>query len=546
MSDVDIHVVENVVEITPEEDPVEITAEHREVIIQPVPEDPDVSVVENVVEIIAEAHPVEICVTEKSVIIQMVTGAPGKDGKDGKDGRDGADGAPGADGKAATVSVGRVTTLPAGEDATVVNRGTETDALLDFGIPRGEKGESGGGGGGAWGEITGTLSDQTDLQAILDLKANLTSLAPKLPTSGWIPDGIYYDSRYDNFVIYRNGNIYSRMPLGTMLYYILNNKAETSDVYTKTQTNNLLADKADSDHTHDDRYYTESETDDLLANKSDTGHTHDDRYYTESETDALLATKSDTGHTHDGRYYTESETDTLLAGKANSSHTHDGRYYTETEVNNLLANKAAASHEHSADDITSGTLPFERGGTGAASRLAAAKNLTNENVGAAAQFFVTLTTSWGKFGYSSVANAWDALGGGAIGKKDALSASDITSGTLPLARGGTGGSDSGWVTLTSSYCTGNIYVRRIGEWIQITSGELNLKTALTAATGVTLLTLGANYRPGKMILFTAGCTFDTVYCRILAGGEVRIFKNRQSSSLPTTSTFYISAMYFAA
>ena len=498
MSDVDIHVVENVVEITPEEDPVEITAEHREVIIQPVPEDPDVSVVENVVEIIAEAHPVEICVTEKSVIIQMVTGAPGKDGKDGKDGRDGADGAPGADGKAATVSVGRVTTLPAGSDATVVNRGTETDALLDFGIPRGEKGESGGGGGGAWGEITGTLSDQTDLQNALDLKATLVSLAPALPTSGTISDGIYYDSAYDRFVVYRNGYLWLRMTLGQVVYAMLQYKADKSEVYDKFDVNILLANKSDSDHTHDDRYYTESETDTLLANKSDTGHTHDDRYYTESETD------------------------TLLAGKA------------------------AASHEHSADDITSGTLPFERGGTGAASRLAAAKNLTNENVGTAAQFFVTLTTSWGKFGYSSVANAWDALGGGAIGKKDALSASDITSGTLPLARGGTGGSDSGWVTLTSSYCTGNIYVRRIGEWIQITSGELNLKTALTAATGVTLLTLGTNYRPGKMILFTAGCTFDTVYCRIQTGGAVGIFKNRQSSSLPTTSTFYISAMYFAA
>lgn len=33
----------------------------------------------------------------------------------------------------------------------------------------------GGGGGGSWGSITGTLSDQTDLQAALDLKAPLTS-----------------------------------------------------------------------------------------------------------------------------------------------------------------------------------------------------------------------------------------------------------------------------------------------------------------------------------------------------------------------------------
>ena len=42
---------------------------------------------------------------------------------------------------------------------------------------------SGGGGGGSWGSITGTLSDQTDLQNALDLKANISSLAT-VATSG--------------------------------------------------------------------------------------------------------------------------------------------------------------------------------------------------------------------------------------------------------------------------------------------------------------------------------------------------------------------------
>lgn len=40
---------------------------------------------------------------------------------------------------------------------------------------------AGGGGGGSWGSITGTLSDQTDLQSALDLKAPLTS--PTFATS---------------------------------------------------------------------------------------------------------------------------------------------------------------------------------------------------------------------------------------------------------------------------------------------------------------------------------------------------------------------------
>ena len=59
------------------------------------------------------------------------TGAPGKDGTDG------------TDGKAATVSVGQVTTLPAGSQATVTNSGDENAAVLNFGIPVGNTGQPG-------------------------------------------------------------------------------------------------------------------------------------------------------------------------------------------------------------------------------------------------------------------------------------------------------------------------------------------------------------------------------------------------------------------
>ena len=46
-------------------------------------------------------------------------------------------------------------------------------------------------------------------------------------------------------------------------------------------------------------------------------------YYSKTETDALLAGKADTSHDHDSRYYTEPETDGFLAGKAESVHEHD-------------------------------------------------------------------------------------------------------------------------------------------------------------------------------------------------------------------------------
>ena len=49
----------------------------------------------------------------------------------------------GAKGDAATVDAGTVTTLPAGSSATVVNSGTTSDAVFDFGIPRGADGTDG-------------------------------------------------------------------------------------------------------------------------------------------------------------------------------------------------------------------------------------------------------------------------------------------------------------------------------------------------------------------------------------------------------------------
>lgn len=46
-------------------------------------------------------------------------------------------------GDSATISVGNVTTLEAGENATVLNTGTELNGVFDFGIPKGPKGDKG-------------------------------------------------------------------------------------------------------------------------------------------------------------------------------------------------------------------------------------------------------------------------------------------------------------------------------------------------------------------------------------------------------------------
>lgn len=62
----------------------------------------------------------------------------------GDKGVNGKDGINGKDGKAATITVGTVTTGEVGTAVEVTNRGTETAAILDFKIPRGAKGSGGG------------------------------------------------------------------------------------------------------------------------------------------------------------------------------------------------------------------------------------------------------------------------------------------------------------------------------------------------------------------------------------------------------------------
>lgn len=70
-------------------------------------------------------------------------GEKGDQGPQGPQGETGPAGADGKDGEAATVTVGAVSTLDAGEKATVENVGTLAAAVLNFGIPKGEKGDQG-------------------------------------------------------------------------------------------------------------------------------------------------------------------------------------------------------------------------------------------------------------------------------------------------------------------------------------------------------------------------------------------------------------------
>lgn len=70
--------------------------------------------------------------------VKLVEGSGG-----GEPGPQGPQGPAGPAGAAATITVGDVTTLDAGQDATVTNAGTTSAAVFNFGIPKGPKGDKG-------------------------------------------------------------------------------------------------------------------------------------------------------------------------------------------------------------------------------------------------------------------------------------------------------------------------------------------------------------------------------------------------------------------
>lgn len=94
-----------------------------------------------------------------------------------------------------------------------------------------------------------------------------------------------------------------------------------------------------------------------------------------------------------------------------------------------------------------GTVAIANGGTGQTTRLSALKALTNESVGTSANYFLTITTSWGKGGYTSVADAKTVLGLGsaAYTASTAYASASHTHNYLPL----TGGTLTGPLTINT-------------------------------------------------------------------------------------------------
>ena len=93
-------------------------------------------------------------------------GEPGSPGARGEPGSPGAKGDKGDPGATPNLTIGSVTTLEAGQNATASMGGTAESPVLNLGIPRGAKGEPGQGGGGGGTDISLGLTSATVGQTI--------------------------------------------------------------------------------------------------------------------------------------------------------------------------------------------------------------------------------------------------------------------------------------------------------------------------------------------------------------------------------------------
>lgn len=110
-------------------------------------------------------------------------------------GQNGRDGDPGQAGAAATIQVGQVTTLPAGQQATVSNVGTASAARFDFGIPQGP---------------AGTSADPAQIDAIYNLLANKCTTKAELDqlfVDWWHGQWVEGESTYNSMLARWFGNV---------------------------------------------------------------------------------------------------------------------------------------------------------------------------------------------------------------------------------------------------------------------------------------------------------------------------------------------------
>lgn len=179
--------------------------------------------------------------------------------------------------------------------------------------------------------------------------------------------------------------------------------------YIKTEIDNFLNGKSDTNHTHTNASTT---TPGFLSAEDKTKLNNLEQITVDSTINATstnpvqnkvintaLTGKANTNHTHSITNITNLQSQ--LDGKANSVHTHDDRYYTETEMDEKLNGKADSSHSHSINDVTglSTSLDGKMGNNYEVSAVTGADNMYAHRIGD-----IVILSWWGR--RVSTTNNW--------------------------------------------------------------------------------------------------------------------------------------------
>jgi len=313
------------------------------------------------------------------------------------------------------------------------------------------------------------------------------------------------------------------------------------------------------------QYYTKSQTDTLLALKAAANHDHDGRYYTESETDTLLAGKSDVGHDHDGTYLklsggvmsgtiTLAETGLKTPNSdgyktdqwGNFRHTSDNAANSWVIYNNAGSRVFAVNMEDGSiskiGDLNVPTGKFKLIPSDTANLNFASAYLRNSN-----QFGICYYRPGITGANVYLLPVVDTIAGNKY--YNILTSKE----PVTLAQGGTGGTDSGWVSITptaANVASGTLQYRKVGVFVEIVGYDIKLANDLSARS-VGLATLPSAIRPENRtplsgsILRSDGTVnnYDPINVGIFNKYALNLTRPSWITKIETTHTIYLHGMY---
>ena len=181
--------------------------------------------------------------------------------------------------------------------------------------PIGPQGPAGPSGQGAWGTITGDISEQTDLQDALDLKANTADLGDMAMVDDAPSNGQEYVRKNGDWAVSSGGGGGGDATWGSITGTLSNQTDLQSALNAKqnTLTFDTTPTAASTNPVTSGGIKTAL---DAKANSADLGDlASQDQVAWSTDISGIPSTFPPSTHNHDDRYYTESEMDTALAGK---------------------------------------------------------------------------------------------------------------------------------------------------------------------------------------------------------------------------------------